>query len=68
MILFLLVKPRANRMQDMVASVPLLQKRTFSMLGTSRQIIEANSTSPAWGVPKVIPFPAASLTDATISG
>ena len=28
------VKPRANRMADMVASVPLLQKRTFSTDGT----------------------------------
>ena len=28
------VNPRAKRMADMVASVPLLQKRTFSTDGT----------------------------------
>ena len=53
------VKPRARRMQDIVASVPLLTMRTFSMDGTHSEIIRAISISAGLGMPKLTPRAAA---------
>jgi hypothetical protein len=54
------VNPRANRIADIVASVPLLTIRTFSTEGTHSQIVRAMSTSYGFGIPKLIPSFAAS--------
>jgi hypothetical protein len=43
--------PRARRMADMVASVPLDTSRTFSTDGTRSQISSASSTSRSVGAP-----------------
>ena len=62
MILSRPVKPRASRTHDIVASVPLLTIRTFSIEGTQRQISSAISTSSGFGMPKLTPRTAASRT------
>ncbi len=59
MILSRLVNPRANRMADMVASVPELHIRTFCTLGTHEQMSLAIVTSNGFGIPKLVPFFAA---------
>ncbi len=43
----------------MVASVPLLTMRTFSIDGTRSQMASASRTSPGVGAPKEVPSPAA---------
>ena len=44
------VAPRATRMALIVASVPLLTRRTFSTLGTASMMRSANSDSAfGWG-------------------
>jgi hypothetical protein len=56
MILSRFVNPRASRMADIVASVPLLHIRTFWIDGTNRTMSSAISTSEGFGVPKEVPF------------
>jgi hypothetical protein len=69
MILSRPVNARASRMQDMVASVPLLTIRTFSIDGIQLQIVVAKSTSSGFGIPKLRPRDAASQTaSVTTSG
>ena len=51
-----LVKPRARRIADIVASVPDEVMRTFSTDGTQSQIVRAISTSNMLGIPKEIPL------------
>lgn len=62
------VKPRASRMADMVASVPLETSRTCSSGSTRATISSASATSPSPGVPKEVPFDTASWTAAITSG
>ena len=62
------VNPRANRMVDMVASVPLLHMRTFSTEGTILTIRSAISTSAGPGVPKLVPLDRASATASRMAG
>ena len=62
------VKPRATRMALMVASVPLLFKRTCSMLGTSLLISAAISSSNPVGAPNERLFAAAACTAAITTG
>ena len=45
MILSRRVKPRARRISDIVASVPLLHMRTFWIDGTNRTMRSAMATS-----------------------
>ena len=52
----------------MVASVPELTKRIFSMEGKRRFTASASSTSPGQGAPKEVDRPAASVTARTTSG
>ena len=66
MILSRLVNPRASRKHDIVASVPLLTIRTFSIAGIQVQISSASSTSNGFGIPKLSPRCAASHTALTI--
>ena len=54
--------------RDIVASVPELHIRTFSMLGTTAQISFAIVTSSGFGMPKLVPFTAAACTAAMIFG
>src|SRR5437773_7128574 len=62
MILSRPVNARARRMHDIVASVPLLTIRTFSIDGTQSQINSAISTSSGFGIPKLNPRVAAPRT------
>ena len=48
-------------MQDIVASVPLLTMRTFSIEGTQAQIVRAISISYGFGMPKLTPRLAVSV-------
>ena len=48
-------------MHDIVASVPLLTIRTFSIEGTHAQIVRAISISYGLGMPKLTPRLAASV-------
>jgi hypothetical protein len=68
MILSRFVNPRANRIADIVASVPELHIRTFCTLGTHEQIIFASVTSNGFGIPKLVPFLAAARTALMIFG
>ena len=52
----------------MVASVPLLTSRTCCTGSTRATISSASSTSPAVGVPKLVPLAAAYATAWTTSG
>jgi hypothetical protein len=52
------VNPRASRIALIVASVPELTRRTCST-AVRRTISSARSTSPAVGVPKLVPSAAA---------
>ncbi len=61
------VKPRASRIADMVASVPLETKRTFST-GVRATISSASSTSGSVGVPYDVPRATASATADRTSG
>ena len=65
MILLQPVKPRARRMHDIAASVPLFTIRTFSIDGIHLQIKSAISTSSRFGIPKLRPRVAASRTAST---
>jgi hypothetical protein len=65
MILSRPVNARATRTQDMLASVPLLTIRTFSIDGIQLQINSAKSTSRGFGIPKLKPRDAASQTAST---
>lgn len=62
------VKPRANRMALMVASVPELTRRTLSTGLTREMISWASSDSHAVGAPKLSPCWAASVTASTTAG
>lgn len=62
------VNPRASRMADMVASVPLLTSRTCSSGSIRPTISSARATSPSPGVPKEVPRATASCTAAITSG
>ena len=62
------VNPRASRMVDIVASVPLLHIRTFSTDGTILTIRSAISTSEGPGVPKLVPLDKASDTASRMAG
>ena len=53
------VAPRARRMADIVASVPLETMRTFSQDGTRSVIASASRTSRSVGAPYEVPSPAA---------
>ncbi len=68
MILSRPVKPRARRTADMVASVPLLHRRTFWIDGKNRTISSAMVTSPSVGVPKLVPRSRAAAIAARIRG
>src|SRR5258708_7315284 len=68
MILSRLVNPRASRMADIVASVPLLHIRTFWMDGKNFTISSAIDTSQGFGVPKDVPFSSAAAMAALIRG
>jgi len=68
MILSRPVNPRASRMADMVASVPLLHIRTLRMDGTNRVISSAISTSSGFGVPKEVPCSRAAAIAARMRG
>jgi len=52
------VNPRASRMADIVASVPLDTRRTWST-GARATISSASATSPSPGVPNDMPRVAA---------
>ena len=52
----------------MVASVPLLTRRTCSMEGIRRVSISAKFTSASVGAPKLVPLSAAFFTAPTTSG
>ena len=54
-----LVKARASRMADMVASVPELTKRTFSTDGNASVTSSARSASVGVEAPKLVPLRAA---------
>ena len=54
--------PRANRIADIVASVPELHMRTFCTIGTASQIIRASVTSSGLGMPKLVPCSAVFCT------
>ena len=62
------VKPRASRMADIVASVPLLVIRTFFTAGKQASSSSAISTSKGLGVPKLVPRSRASRMALRISG
>jgi hypothetical protein len=62
------VTPRASRIADMVASVPLLTSRTWSTGAIRATISSASSTSPAVGVPKLVPRAAAYEIACTTAG
>ena len=62
------VWPRARRMADIVASVPLLVMRTFLTAGTQARMSSAISTSSGLGVPKLVPFSKAAAMAARIEG
>ena len=59
------VNPRAKRSAVIVASVPELTRRTFSMAGTRATKRSAISTSAAVGAPKPNPVVACSRTACT---
>ena len=59
MTLSLPVTPRATRMALMVASVPLLTRRTRSMLGTAAMMSSAKWDSISVGAPNEVPREAA---------
>ena len=61
------MKPRASRIADMVASVPLETKRTAST-GVRDTISSASSTSGSVGVPYDVPRATAAATAACTSG
>ena len=48
--------PRARRMALIVASVPELTSRTFSIDGTASMTRSASSLSASVGAPKLVPF------------
>ena len=62
------VNPRATRMADIVASVPLDTRRTRSTLGTRSQIASASSTSRSVGAPYVVPSSGRRCTASTTAG
>ncbi|CAM5304096.1 hypothetical protein SALBM311S_11518 [Streptomyces alboniger] len=62
------MNPRASRMADMVASVPLDTSRTCSRGSTRSTIASPRATSPSPGVPKDVPRETASWTAAMTSG
>ena len=62
------VNPRASRMADMVASVPELTKRSFSMEGTARMTSSARSASAAVEAPKLAEHAAACWIASTTGG
>ena len=68
MILSRFVNPRASRMADIVASVPLLHMRTFWIDGTNFTMSSAISTSYGFGVPKDVPFSSAVAMAAMMRG
>ena len=62
------VNPRARRSALIVASVPLLTRRTCSTGSTRETISSASRTSFSLGVPKLKPRVAASCTAARTAG
>ncbi len=62
------MNPRASRIADIVASVPLLTRRTCSTASTRPTISSASSTSPSPGVPNEKPRVAALRTASTTEG
>ncbi len=63
-----LVKARATRIADMVASVPELTKRSFSIDGTAEITISASSPSVGVDAPKLAPLAAARCIASTTGG
>jgi hypothetical protein len=61
------VQPRASRIAVIVASVPELTRRTWS-IGVRPTSSAASSTSPSVGVPKLVPRPAAARTASITAG
>ena len=62
------VKPRANRIADMVASVPDDTSRTCATAGTLATISSPSSTSPGPGVPNDNPRDTAAETASSTAG
>src|SRR3990172_2094917 len=62
------VQPRARRIALIVASVPLLTMRTFSIDGIAFLMSVAICVSISVGAPKLKPFSAACFTAATTAG
>ncbi len=62
------MKPRASRIADIVASVPLDTSRTCSTGAIRATISSASATSPSPGVPKDVPRATACCTAASTSG
>jgi len=60
--------PRATRIADAVASVPLEQKRIFSIEGTSAFTFSASTDSRGEGAPNEVPSAVASVMALTMSG
>ena len=59
------VNARAVRAAIIVASVPVTTKRMTSMLGISREIVCASSTSSGVAIARLVPWPIASRTAST---
>ena len=62
------VAARARRMADIVASVPELTKRTFSIAGKASITSSASSASVGVEAPKLVPLRAAWTMASTTSG
>ena len=62
------VAPRATRIALIPASVPLLTRRSMSMLGTRSRMASASSTSRSVGAPKEKPSRAAFCTASSTAG
>jgi hypothetical protein len=62
------VNPRARRIADIVASVPLDTRRSCSTGSTRATISSASATSPSVGVPNDVPRDTADCTASTTSG
>ena len=62
------VYPRARRMALIVASVPELTSRTFSIDGMASTISSASSFSATVGAPKLVPRCRAASMAATTAG
>ena len=62
------VNARASRMANIVASVPELQNRTASRLGTRSQSRVASSTSTGFAAAKPVPRAACARIASTIFG